>query len=85
MISIMSILWRIITLPILGPIDGVLWLSDTIQQQINNESWDERKVVSALTELEIDLDMGKIDIIEYDEREASLLLRLKEIQEEKND
>jgi hypothetical protein len=80
----MGVLGSILTLPVLGPIDAVFWLAQTIKQQADAERWDESKIVGALAELEIDLDLGKIDTGEYDEREAELLQRLKEIREEKN-
>jgi hypothetical protein len=80
----MGILGRILTWPVLGPIDGVLWIARTIEQQANAERWDEGKVIGALTELELDLDLGKIAIAAYESREAILLQRLKEIREAKN-
>lgn len=80
----MGILGRILTLPVLGPIDGVLWIARTIEQHADAERWDEGKVIGALTELELELDLGKIDIEEYEAREAMLLRRLKELREAKN-
>ena len=80
----MGIFGRILTLPVLGPIDGVLWIARTIEQQANAERWDEGKIIGALTELELELDLGKIDVVEYDARETMLLQRLKEIREAKN-
>lgn len=81
----MGILGSILTSPVLGPIDGVLWLARTIEQQANAERWDEGKVTAGLQELELDLDLGKIDVEEYEAREALLLKQLKEIREAKNE
>lgn len=81
----MTILGRLASLPVMGPIDGVLWLARTVAQQVDAERWDEGKITGALAELEIDLDMGKIGIDEYEAREAELLERLKQIREAKND
>ena len=80
----MGLLGRLLTLPVLGPIDGVLWIARTIEQQADAERWDETKIVGALTELELKLDLGEIDVNEYDARERTLLQRLKEIREAKN-
>ena len=80
----MGLLGRLLTLPVLGPIDGVLWIARTIEQQADAERWDEAKIVGALTELELKLDLGEIDVDEYDARERTLLQRLKEIREAKN-
>ncbi len=81
----MAILGRLLTLPVMGPINGVLWLARTIAEQADAERWNEDKVAGALTELEIDLDLGKINVDEYEAREAELLERLKEIREAKNE
>ena len=81
----MGILGSLLMSPVLGPIDGVLWLARTIQEQVNAELWDEGKVTAGLQELELDLDLGKIDLEEYETREALLLQQLKEIREAKND
>jgi hypothetical protein len=80
----MGILGRILTFPVLGPIDGVLWVARQIEQQANAERWDEGKVVSALTELELELDLHHIYLETYDARENVLLQQLKEIREAKN-
>jgi hypothetical protein len=81
----MGILGRLLTLPVLGPIDGVLWIARTIEEQANAERWDESKVGAALAELELDLDLGKIGLEEYEAREAALLQQLKKIKEAKNE
>lgn len=80
----MSILGRILASPVLGPINGVLWLARTIEEQANAERWDEGKVIGGLAELELDLDLGKIDVAEFEARETMLLQQLKEIREAKN-
>jgi hypothetical protein len=81
----MGILGSLLMSPVLGPINGLLWLARTIEQQANAERWDEGKVTAGLQELELDLDLGKIDVEEYEAREAVLLQQLKEIREAKND
>ena len=81
----MGILGSILMSPVLGPIDGVLWLARTIEEQANAERWDEGKVTAGLQELELDLDLGKITVEEYETRETVLLQQLKEIREAKND
>jgi hypothetical protein len=80
----MGILGRILASPVYGPIKGVLWIARTIEEQANAEQWDDGKVTGALAELELDLELGKIDIEEYEARETSLLQQLKEIRDAKN-
>ncbi|MGC9953330.1 MAG: gas vesicle protein GvpG [Rhizomicrobium sp.] len=81
----MGILGSLLTSPVLGPIKGLLWLARTIEEQANAERWDESKITGGLAELELDLDLGKIDLEEYEAREAALLEQLKEIREAKNE
>jgi hypothetical protein len=81
----MGILGSLLMSPVFGPINGVLWLARTIEEQANAERWDEGKVVAGLQELELDLDLGKISLEEYETREAVLLQQLKEIREAKDD
>ena len=81
----MGILDGLLMSPVLGPINGLLWLARTIEQQANAERWDEGKIIAGLQELELDLDLGKISLEEYETREAVLLQQLKEIREAKND
>lgn len=81
----MGILGRILTLPVSGPIEGVLWIARRIQQEANAEQWDQGKVIAALSELELDLDLGKISVEEHDAQEAILLEKLKGLQEAEND
>lgn len=77
-------LGRILMLPVLGPIAGVLWLARAIEQQVTAERWNEESVAGALMELELELDLGTIDVEEYEAREATLLQRLNEIREANN-
>jgi len=81
----MGILGSLLMSPVFGPINGVLWLARTIEEQANAERWDEGKVIAGLQELELDLDLGKISLDEYETREAVLLQQLKEIREAKDD
>ena len=80
-----SLLGRILTAPVLGPIRGVLWLARTIDDQARAELYDEDKVRGALAELELRLDLGEIAPDDYDAQEHELLQRLKEIREAKKD
>lgn len=79
----MSILLNALTLPVTGPIRGVLWLARTIDGQVKKELYDEDKVRGALAELELKLDLGEIELADYEAQEEALLERLKEIREMK--
>lgn len=80
----MGILRSILSAPVLGPIEGVLWIARTIGDQANAELYDEDKIRGELTELELALDLKQIDLAEYEAREEVLLMRLREAREEQN-
>ena len=80
----MGILGNILAAPVLGPIQGLLWLARTIEEQANAEFYDEDKVRGELTELELALDLKQIGLAEYEAHEEVLLHRLREIREAKN-
>jgi hypothetical protein len=77
----MGFLAKLVTLPITGPIQGVLWIAGKINEQVENELYDEGKVRGQLLELEMRYDLGEIDEEEYLSVEEALLQRLKEIRE----
>lgn len=79
----MSVLLNILTAPVAGPIWGVVWLARTIDEQARKELYDEDKVRGALAGLEIQLDLGEIELEAYEAQEEELLRRLKEIREMK--
>lgn len=79
----MSILSKVLTSPVAGPIRGVVWLARTIDDQAKKELYDEDKVRGALAELELKLDLGEIELIDYEAQEEDLLARLKRIREMK--
>lgn len=81
----MSILGRVLGAPVLGPIQGVLWLARLIDDQARGELYDEDKIRGALAELELRLDLGEITLADFEAQEETLLQRLKVARETKAD
>ena len=81
----MGVLGSMLTAPVLGPLQGLLWLARMIEEQVNAELFDEGRILGALTELELALDLKQIDLADYEAREAALLRRLKDVREAKRD
>lgn len=79
----MNILGKVLAAPVAGPIRGILWLAQSIDGQVKKELYDEDKVRGALSELEIRLDLGEIELADYEAQEDDLLQRLREIREMK--
>ncbi len=79
----MGFLVDLLTFPVLGPIKGVIWIAEKVDEQVEKELYDEDKVRGQLMELELRLDVGEISEEEYLEAEEVLLDRLKVIRERK--
>ena len=79
----MGILLNLLTLPVLGPIRGVVWLGKELRDQAERECYDDDAVRSELLALEEKLDLGEISEEEHREEEEALLERLKAIREYK--
>ena len=80
----MGILGNIFGAPLLGPIQGVLWLARTVAEQAKAELCDEDGIRGQLADLELALDLKQIGSAEYDAREEALLRRLREVREAKD-
>lgn len=81
----MTILGRVLAAPVLGPLRGVLWLARTIDEQAKAELYDEDKIRGTLAELELRLDLGEIELGDFEAQEEVLLQRLKVAREAKRD
>ena len=77
----MGLLLKLLTLPVTGPIGGVLWIAEKIAEQADREMYNEEAIRGQLMEMELRLDMGEISQPEYEQVEAVLLQRLKVIRE----
>ena len=82
-LSIGRILFDLLTAPVLGPIRGVYWLAEKIDEAAEDELLDEDKVRGELLELQMRLEMGEITEEEYEEQEKALVERLNAIREAK--
>ena len=77
----MGILLKLLTFPVSAPIDGVLWIANTIKDRAEAEYYDEGAVRGRLLELELKLDMGEITEEEYQAAEDELIEQLNVIRE----
>jgi hypothetical protein len=65
----------------MGPIKGIVWIAEKVNEQVEKELYDEDKVRGQLMEMELRLDLGEISEEEYLEVEEVLLERLRIIRE----
>lgn len=79
----MGLLMKLVTLPVMGPIQGTTWIAEKLIEQAERELYDEGAVRAQLMELELRYDLGEIEEEAYFEAEAVLLERLKVIRDYK--
>lgn len=79
----MGFLADLLTLPVLGPIKGVVWIARQVAEQAERELYDEDAVRGQLQELELRYDLGEISEEEYLAAEERLLARLRAARERK--
>jgi hypothetical protein len=71
----MGLITGLLTLP-LAPVRGVAWIGEQVALEAERELDDETRVRRELAQLELELDSGRIDEQEFEEREDALLERL---------
>jgi hypothetical protein len=75
-------LGKILLLPVMGPINGLMWIGEQIQERTNTEFDAQENLNKQLLSLQLSFDMGEISEDEFDEQEEELLLRIQALEEE---
>jgi hypothetical protein len=77
----MGFLVKLLTLPVMGPVEGIVWIARKVAEQADRVLYDEDAVRGQLMELELRFDLGEISEDDYAEAEEALLARLRVIRE----
>jgi hypothetical protein len=75
----MGILSRILFFPVAGPVAGIRWSLEQVQNVVETELTDDSGIKQELMELQMLLELGDIDDEEYVRREARLMQQLREV------
>lgn len=75
----MGLLGKLLFFPIAGPVAGIRWSLNKVQNVVEEELTDDAPVKQELMELQMQLELGDITDDEYVEREAALMGRLREV------
>jgi hypothetical protein len=75
----MGLLSKVLFFPITGPVAGIRWSLNKVVQVAEEELSDDTPVKQELMELQMKLELGDITDAEYVEREAALMIRLREV------
>jgi hypothetical protein len=77
----MGLISGLLTLP-LAPVRGVAWIGEQVALEAERELNDETRVRRALSQLQLDFELGRIGEREFEEQEEQLLERLERAREE---
>jgi len=72
----MALLSSIVTMPVAGPIKGMLWIVKTIAEHAERELYDEDNIRKDLLKLEQQYELGNMKLEEFESAESELLQRL---------
>lgn len=72
-VEAMGFLTKLLTLPVAGPINGVIWIGEKVAEQAERELYDADAVRGKLMELELRFDLGEMSEEEYLAAEEELL------------
>ena len=75
----MGLLTNILFFPVTGPVAGIRWTLGKVQRVVEDELTDDTPVKQELMELQMLLELGDIDDVEYVRREAQIMQRLREV------
>jgi hypothetical protein len=76
----MGLLKSLVLLP-LAPVEGVVWVAQQIQSQVDREMLGPEALLEELSELQAALEAGVINEDQYVETETELLDRLEQLEE----
>ncbi|MGL4378429.1 MAG: gas vesicle protein GvpG [Microcoleaceae cyanobacterium] len=77
-------LLKLLTLPILGPIEGVIWIGEQIQERVDSEIDDRDNLQKQLLSLQLAFDLGDISEEEFEEKEEELLMKIQALEDAEN-
>ncbi|BAY29226.1 Gas vesicle G [Nostoc carneum NIES-2107] len=76
-------LGKILLFPVMGPISGLMWIGEQIQERTETEFDAQENLHKQLLSLQLSFDIGEISEEDFEEQEEELLLRIQALEEEK--
>lgn len=73
---------KLLLFPIMGPITGLAWIGQQIQERANTEYDDAENLHKQLLALQLAFDIGEISEEDFEIQEEELLLRIQALEEE---
>ena len=77
----MGLLAKLLFFPVAGPVAGIRWTLGQVQRVAEQELTDDTRIKNDLMELQLRLELGDIDEVEYAQAEAVLMQQLRDVRE----
>jgi Gas vesicle protein G len=75
-------LMKILLLPIMGPLNGVVWIGEQIQERTNTEFDAQENLHKLLLNLQLSFDIGEISEEDFEIQEEEILLKIQALEDE---
>ncbi len=72
---------KLLTFPITGPLDGILWIGEQLLERANTELDDQENLQKQLLALQLAFDLGDISEEDFEIQEEELLLKIQALEE----
>lgn len=73
---------RLLTLPITGPLEGILWIGEQLLERANAEIDEKENLKKRLLAIQLAFDMGEISEEEFEIQEEEILRAIQEQEEQ---
>lgn len=77
--------FHLLTLPLLGPISGIMWIGEQIQERVDSELDETENLSKQLLALQLAFDLGEVSEEDFEEQEEALLIKIQEMEDMANE
>ncbi|MDF0556340.1 gas vesicle protein GvpG [Kamptonema sp. UHCC 0994] len=78
-------LFDLLTLPLLGPINGIMWIGEQIQERVDSELDETENLGKQLLALQLAFDLGEVSEEDFEEQEEALLIKIQAMEDMANE
>ncbi|MDZ7962323.1 MAG: gas vesicle protein GvpG [Aulosira sp. DedQUE10] len=75
-------LGKILLFPVMGPISGLMWIGEQIQERTDTEFDAQENLHKQLLSLQLSFDIGEISEADFEEQEEELLLKIQALEDQ---
>lgn len=75
-------LMKILLLPLMGPIGGLMWIGEQIQDRTDTEFDEQENLHKQLLSLQLSFDMGEVSEEQFETKEEEILLKIQDLEDQ---